>query len=328
MRQRLLIAFCTAVGLASLLTVRTLLLSAGGTPGISLLDARAGLALAVALVVVAALPAVLLGTLASALGNPLAGVFILAVSLSVLAGAGGPISGWLWRASIPGDYRGLMVEMVIWQAVICAGFLLMHWGQTALRRSIGLSASHDGKATPLDIEQFGRRMQHMPWFIQVVLGASLAANTVREAVSPTTPDARDAGARFLNGDTIFGCLISAAVGGFVSFFLLPNGNVGQVFGALTVAFTIGGLVARAAMPRAHHLGLMMSPTLVALAAYAYASSSYASSDALLAAWYAQKLPGMALVLPIYYASVAVAAVAVGVGIAQSFDSSRRHLAAE
>lgn len=123
-RQRLLIAAAAALGAVILWMARHPLAATDASAGISLLDARVGVIGAIALVLVAAAPAVALGLLTSATAHPLSGVFVLATSLTVLAGAGGSIEGFLRRheAGLPGVYQRLLIETLIWAAAL-AGFL-------------------------------------------------------------------------------------------------------------------------------------------------------------------------------------------------------------
>ncbi|MCX5659515.1 MAG: hypothetical protein NTW19_07300 [Planctomycetota bacterium] len=285
MRQRLVIGAAASFGLAALLMVRLPLTPANGSSGLSLLDARVGPVAATLLAIAACLPAIILGSVAAASGSSLAGAFVLAFSLATLAVVGGPISGWLWRANIPSAYKGLIVEVLVWQAILIVAFIIMQRCSAAIRRRFPAIAP------------------------------------------PGAPSAAaDPHVHFPGLQTLGAGVICAMVAGLVASLLLPNGNVGQVVGALSVGFAIGGMVGHLVLPHANVIGLLASPSLVAIVAYAYAGMHYNSADALLTAWYGQKLPGLALVLPIYYASAAVAAVAAGIGIAQSLDSSRLQVA--
>lgn len=114
MRQRLIIGLTIALGAVCWLMVGRMLVAEDGGVGLSLFTSHSGVVVAVVVVALAGIPALALGLIASATGNPLSGVFGVCFSLGVLAGWGGPIDGWMRRAAIPGAYQSLVLETLIW----------------------------------------------------------------------------------------------------------------------------------------------------------------------------------------------------------------------
>ena len=115
--------------------------------------------------------------------------------------------------------------------------------------------------------------------------------------------------------------LTAGVGGLVAHLLIQSSDSGQVIGSMLLAFTIGGLVGHLIVPQSNPVATLLSPIVVAGVVYAYVWLAYEAGD-LWAAKNAGHLPGLALAMPIHYASVAVAGTAMGVGMAQGLDPAR------
>ncbi len=116
--------------------------------------------------------------------------------------------------------------------------------------------------------------------------------------------------------------VCAVCGSGMGCLLIRDANVGQVVGSLVMSFGVGGLVAGLIFPQVNPVGILFSPAMVAIGAYAYARLGFQNADELLQVWYGQQLPGIVLVLPIHYASAGVAGCAVGVGLAQVIEASK------
>ncbi|MCE9589374.1 MAG: hypothetical protein K8S99_02490 [Planctomycetes bacterium] len=112
-------------------------------------------------------------------------------------------------------------------------------------------------------------------------------------------------------------VVCAIVSGLLCFLLIRTSDTGQVIGSLIVAFTVGGMAAQFIFPQSNPVGILLSPGLVAVSAYGYVLMNLFTREGVLSAWWSGGFPGPALVLPIYYASFAVAAAAMGVGLAQA-----------
>lgn len=109
------------------------------------------------------------------------------------------------------------------------------------------------------------------------------------------------------------CAFVAAVVGLV---LIRVSDVGQVLTSLFIAFCLGGLAARMALGRVSPTVIFLSPALVALVAYLWFAATYDGWFQLLSTWYQERLPGLALALPLHYFSAGAAGAATGVGWGQ------------
>lgn len=277
MRQRLVIGGAVVVGALGWLATLGSLRAADGSTGLSLASSPMGFARSTLLVLAAGLPAVALGLVSAATGHPLAGVFAVAISLVALAAAGGPIDGWIYRSSVPADYKLLLLETFVWQLGVCVLLMVIQRLRSPLRSRLPVLATHDH------------------------LGVDMSL-------------------RFPQAQAIASGLVSALVAALVGNFLLRSTSNGQVIGALLVAFTAGGVAGQLTFYHSNPVGILMSPALVAAAGYGYVIFSFNSEQAFLRAWYEQRVLGIALVLPIFYASAALAGSCMGVGIAQSLVS--------
>jgi hypothetical protein len=277
LRQRLLIAISAILGGMVWLLAQEALTPPNGSTGLTLWDAQVGLARAVAIAMLASLPAVLIALICSATGNPLTGIFAVAAALMILAGAGGPIDGLLWRASLPGVYGGLMLEIILWFAALAAFMFTIQRLRPRLRRLPGLA---------LWARQPGNDDIHLTqWNLPTALAG----------------------------------LISTLAGGLLCVALIQSTASGQVIGSMLLAFAAGALIAHMTIPKANPIGILLSPALVALLGYGYMliEAQFVSTASVLEAWYAGELPGVALALPIHYASAAVAGCTLGLGVAQA-----------
>jgi hypothetical protein len=79
-----------------------------------------------ALLVIASVPSLFLGTLLSTVGRFTAGVCIFSGALVVLVYWAGSGSGWINRAQLPGDYWLLVLETLLWQLFVLIAIILMY----------------------------------------------------------------------------------------------------------------------------------------------------------------------------------------------------------
>lgn len=141
MKQRLLVCAAMAVGALVLLGALPAVVSSDETPGITLGSATAGATGGAIAVLLGALPAIGLAVLCGSMGTPLAAPFVLASALLVLAAWGGSGIGFLWRSSGPGDYVGLIVELLFWFALLAAVSWITMRVRLPLRRRLPWLAS-------------------------------------------------------------------------------------------------------------------------------------------------------------------------------------------
>ncbi len=287
-RQRIIIVLAVTVSIVAWLSFRGWLVSPDLSEGISLTATASGWAgTAVALVVAGAI-ATAAGLIAGSAGHPLAGVYVVAMGLCVLAGWGGPMDGWMRRSNLPGAYAGLIVETGVWHLGMAAVVWLTWRVRPRIRRllpGVIVDAAHE------DVDMPGR------------------------------PDV----------SALLALLVAVIVGGVLCWVMQRSTDEGQVIGTLIAAFTLAGLAAQVCFPENRHvLLILLSPAGVAIVAYSAAMALYPGDTQTLAAWFniggfdphAPRMPGPALVLPIYYASAGVAGAAMGVGLAQNIHLTR------
>ncbi len=272
-RIRLLLAVAIVVGAASLYATHTALRSHTGASGLTLIQARSGFVVAALLVALAGLPVAGLGTLTSAVGNPLAGPFAVGTSLLVLAWAGGPIDGWMRTAGPPGSFGALMIELLIWQLGVVLMLTLVQQLRSPLRSCWPALAFDDHLGVDTHIRLPGSQ----------ALGAGL---------------------------------VCAIVAGVLCHLLIRSSDINQVLASLLLAFAVGGMAGHMVFPQSNPAAILLSPAIVAAAGYALVLTGYTNHTQVLTAWHAGKISGLALALPVHYASAGLAGAALGVGWAQ------------
>lgn len=119
--------------------------------------------------------------------------------------------------------------------------------------------------------------------------------------------------------------VCAVCGLAVCWVMIQTGDVAQVIGSLVLGFGLGGVMAGMIFPQADPVGVLFAPAVVALVVYGFMLLGYENHDQVLAAWYGRRLTGLAVVLPIYYASAGVAGCAVGLGVAQAVELAKEQV---
>ncbi len=288
LRQRLFIA--AAVVLCGLvwLATKPVLIAADGSPGISLFSARSGPLIASVLTIAAAVPALLMAMAISTWANPLTGVFVTAAALVTLTANGGSIEGWWDRA--------------------------IHEAGTELPQAY----------LKLVLET---AVWHLP-LVLLIMAIGKFRQPLRQRWSlpeDNGPDTATAWRR-LDRQSVLSGLICAVVSTVMCLFIVPVPDTKQVVIGLAIAFALGGLVGHLLFPDANPTGILLSPLIVAIAAYVFVACRFDTTQQLLAAARdssltpLQGLQGPAMALPIHYASSAVAGAAIGVGWAQALLS--------
>lgn len=117
------------------------------------------------------------------------------------------------------------------------------------------------------------------------------------------------------------CLL---VGALICVPLLQSEATAQVIGSLLLAFTVGGLIAHTVVPQSNPVPILLSPLVLAAAAYAHVAflADFQSHEQVIATWYRGELWGPALALPIFYASAGVTGCALGIGLGQAINEAR------
>jgi len=156
LQHRLLIGSALVIGGLSLLYARGALTAADGSNGLSLIDARVGLFVAVLILLAAGLPAIFGALLCSATGNSMAGAFCLSSSLLILASMGGPIDGFFQRAHLPQDYTRLAIEAGVWLVLLAVVLMIVDRLRVRVRPKLSkiTSKQHLGATTRLGVPDF------------------------------------------------------------------------------------------------------------------------------------------------------------------------------
>jgi hypothetical protein len=151
LKHRLVIGLSLVIGAFCWLLALGALTAADGSTGLSLMDARVGLVPAVVIVLAAGLPAIIAGLIAASTGNPLAGTFTISFSLMPLAAMGGSIEGYLKRTELPGGFRPLASEAIIWLVLLAVIFIVIDRLRTKVRPGLQKLAvkRHMGTRTQL-----------------------------------------------------------------------------------------------------------------------------------------------------------------------------------
>ncbi|QDU72463.1 hypothetical protein Pan265_23280 [Mucisphaera calidilacus] len=188
-------------------------------------------------------------------------------------------------------------------------------GAFTLAASLGVFAWYGGpidgllfRANPLKQVFIDLAIETLGWIFLwsvMMLLAGILHNAVRK------PTARPHGSV---GGTLSAGAICAVVGAVTANLLAKSTDPGQVVGALTLGFMLGGMVARSSVPSTRPWGLILSPLVVALGTYLAVWMSFTSDIMLERSWFEGRLTGLALMLPIYYASAGVAGAAMGFGL--------------
>lgn len=285
-KQRIVIAIAVVIGALCWCLAKGPLTPIDASSGITLSDARAGIVPAVAVVLVAGIPAIVLGIVAAGFGNPLSATFVVAASLTVLAAAGGGSAGYLWRADLPSGFLWLAGGLVVW-------FVL-----------------------------------HALVALASVNVRGLLRNFVPQLVSPSS-EVTLLPARHQVLGSLAGLAVTAAAGAMLTNLLVRSTDVGQIVGGLIFGFAVAGLLARMLVSETSAAAVLLAPLVVGVGAYLWVafSGSYGSDTSILRAWYTGQLPGVALPLPIHYASAGVVGACLGWGMGQGVNSAR-HQASE
>lgn len=281
MRHKIFMIVSIIIGAAVWAGAARSLQAPDASSGLSLVSANIHPVAAALMVTLWGLPAMGLGLLVATMRKATSGVLVAAVSLCLLAIAGGEQAGWMYSADLPGEYGRLIVEMLVWQMGLVALVLIYQQYADVL-----------GRKWPKLIDT---KQQH-----------SLDLRLVQW-------DKR----------SIYAGILCAAVAWFVGGLLLRTSATGQIIGAFIVAFGLGGFVAMLIFPNSNPVGVMFSPMIVAVIAYALVLYRFDSRDQVLSAWFllggqfgatSPKLPPLAMAMPIHFISAGIAGCCMGAGL--------------
>ncbi len=279
---RILIAAGVVLGGLCWLWALPAVAPADASTGITLFDAVAGWPTALGMLLLCGLPAIALGLAAGVMGNPLAGPFVTGFGLMILAGQGGSSRGFLWRADLPGSYVTLIGEMLIWSVALVAFMGLIGICRRATHRRYP-------NLTPVSLVE----PEPIRW-------------------------------RRLRGLDALAGVVAAAIGVVLCGLLIQSASTGQVLGSLVLGFGLAALLAQLIVPHHNPLPILLAPAIAAIFGYTRVllTPELVDPAAVQAAWYTGGLSGLAVGLPMQYASAGVVGVTLGIGLGRSLDHAR------
>ena len=177
--HRTLIVVSAAIGGVIWIQVQPVIAASDGSTGLSLFSANSGVVIALLTVLLASIPAVLLGVVTAATGHPVTGVFAVAAALALLAAAGGPIDGWMWRSQLPADYGWLIIEVLIWFALAAGLLFVIEKLRPAARALLPGTGSDDPHAGVFDLRKLCNNKTAVSGLITAVIGGVFAALLIR-----------------------------------------------------------------------------------------------------------------------------------------------------
>jgi hypothetical protein len=286
----LLILLAVVVGGLLWLLAGPMLQAVDGGSGYTLFSAQSGPIVATLVMALLGLPIVALGLAISASGHPLSGVFAVGTALCFLAGSGGAVDGWLLRAA---DHDALPQSygILIGETLIWQlGVVLMLTGIALLRSPLRARWPALAYDDHLGVDIHIR----LPQMQAVIAGA-----------------------------------MCTVVAGIIAFIFIRSSDTAQVMGSLIFAFTVGGCVAHLAFPHSNPVGIVLSPAILSILAYAWmmVGGHLATTSSVMEMWFALRyrvpLPGgLAMALPIHYISAGIVGCTLGIGLAHAFESPR------
>lgn len=264
---------------------------AGGAEGASLLAADSPIS-ALGQLLSVTLAVIVMGSVISALGNPLAGVFAAATALVVPSIVNGPIDQWLRSATSSAAYWTLALEAGLWAAIVAgltwiiystAGRLRARMPKSWLPVTIGEDDAAVESGAGWDVVELAAKSTKMrPAMIQSILAGAAAT----------------------------------LIGLFPTAILMQTSAVNQAGWSIFVSFIIAGVLAHQLFPSRNPIGVLISPLLTAMLWYVYAALTQDGSAGMLSNYYTDHFVNGATALPIFYASAGVAGAAMGIGWSQ------------
>jgi len=285
LRQRFLILVSVVVGAAGLWLVKGVLRGADGSAGLSMIAAAAPWWVCLLAVIAGGLPALACGTLASASGNPLSGIFVVAASLTVIAAAGGPIDGVFRRSALPELFPGLIFECALWMMVFAVMFVVIGRLRRPTRARFPALADPDHLGVDL----------HVHWPQLQALGAGAVCVLIGGALAWFLLRSADP------GQVICSLIIAFTIGALVGQLTFPHNNAIGLLLAPAVVGVIGYL----------YSAMQFRTETAVLLAWFNLDLSLEGRG---------RLPGIALALPIHYLSAGLMGVTLGIGWAQTLTA--------
>ncbi len=182
--------------------------STGAWAGISLFDAHVGVLPGVLILLLAGLPALVLGLMVSATGHPLAGVFVVATGLTFVAGAGGSMQGYVWRHALPAGYGWLLMETLLWAALLLGLLALVRRLRPGVRQRLTRIATDEHWGDELEIT-FPNPTAWLAGGVSLVGGGAIAWLLLQSDAT---------------GQVIGSLILAFTVGGLLAQLIIPQPN--------------------------------------------------------------------------------------------------------
>lgn len=155
------------------------------------------------------------------------------------------------------------------------------------------------------------------WLAGLALVERIAAAARQRLAQAVRPAEQHPLLAWSGGATVYAGLLCAAVGAAVGFVMLRDPSPKQAVGGLIVAFMLGGLAAQTAYPRASAAGVLLSPVLVGLGAYAWMAWHGGTTDQMLADLYTRRLLPLAMAMPLHYVGAGTLGCVLGIAWARA-----------
>ncbi|MEX2671105.1 MAG: hypothetical protein WD294_03225 [Phycisphaeraceae bacterium] len=256
-----------------------------GTQGLTLLLAGSPIVAVLWLATLTAVTA-MVALAITAIGRPGAGIFVVAVGLSVAVASAGSVDGWLRRSDGTSLYWYFAAEMLIW-AVLWMAILLI-------------------------VYQFNAYLQYLaPDRVEGV------AEGKAEASARTWWGAADAmEGRSGIGAELQAGLICVVLGSLGVALLVRTADWPQVLWGVGISYFLAGLISHQISPVRNPVVFLCAPLVAGFAWYLYIATQGAGHTVLLYNYFTGQYWPAGLVMPGYYASAGVAGVMLGRGWSQ------------
>ncbi|MBI1371958.1 MAG: hypothetical protein GC159_04245 [Phycisphaera sp.] len=301
--QRVMMLIAIVVGGLVYLQGADVARAADGSQGCTLLFAASPVT-AIGTILLYSIPALVLALVAAAMGNRLAGVFVIAAALLFPAIDGGTIDEWLRNVESARAYGILAGEAVVWGVLVIGLHLLIEAVAPNLVRVVtrGTGVEPAPMTTErLDLHLFSVR--HFP----VIGGLVLLSVAIRHSVQRATKLSDGQVRILLSGvaSTILGLVFSSM--------MLRNTDPVQIAWGLGIAFVFATTLATIMFPTDQPVGMLLSPITTSIVICGLLALSGQSGTQLLESYYRDGFWHAGLALPVYYASAGVMGATLGVG---------------
>lgn len=262
------------------------LIASGGESGATVVLSASGIVPAFVMLLLLGVVAFAFAALVAGLYDWIAGLLAFALAMGVPAVAGGSMQGLMHAATAtPEEPLANLYLWLMMEVVLFAGLMMLAgWGLQKIQSLLAPRLTAAGYAPLPSIQR--RVLQKNVNMIDVLAG-----------------------------------LTALLFGGGLSWLLLQTGQTGQVFGGLLLGFGAGTFLALSLFPTNNMLPVLLAPFAVALVTCLQMVVTGGDTPMTLASWYRGEFNGLALALPIFYASAALAGCLLGGHFAATFGEA-------